>query len=161
MIQYRRISARSRAVVLCTPYSSSASSPLGVTKCVAVQPISAAFRFIFSAKPSTLPPTCSAIITAASLSEFSISAYRRSPSKNCSPSSAPICTRGCPAALADTVTRSWALPCSSARIQVIIFVVLAMGSCVSASFSNSTRPESASIRQAERAYSSDSLISSA
>ena len=55
------------------------------------------------------------------------------------------------AAYADTVTRSSNCALSSVSMQVIIFVVLAIGIGWSASFSINSRPESASINTAERA----------
>ena len=61
--------ASSRAVVSC-PW---AGSPCGLQKCVCISPISAAFAFIFSANPSTLPATWTASATAASFPLRSIS----------------------------------------------------------------------------------------
>ena len=62
-----------------------------------------------------------------------------------------VATFGCPAARADAVTTCCISPCSSARIQVMIFVVLAIGRCSSPFFSKSTLPESPSISTADRA----------
>jgi hypothetical protein len=52
----------------------------------------------------------------------------------------------------DTVTSSFKLPFSKATIQVIILVVLAIGTGLFASFEYNTRPLSASIRQAYVAF---------
>ena len=62
------MSAMARADAPCP----SASSPLGVTKCASA-PSSSARAFIMAAKFSTLPPMCSAMATAASLPERSMS----------------------------------------------------------------------------------------
>ena len=98
----------------------------------------------------------SAIITAASLCDSSIREYRRSPSRNCSPSRTPRCTFGAAAALADAVATVCSCPFSSARMHVMIFVVLAIAIGSVSRFPNSTRPVSPSIRHAAVANSCSS-----
>ena len=147
------IRARSAAVVWWSPPASEASRPFGVTKCVSVQPIAAAFSFISAAKPSMLPPMVSAIITAASLCDSSIREYNRSPSRNCSPSYTPRWTFGAAAAWADAVATVSSSPFSSARMHVIILVVLAIAIGSVSRFPKSTRPVSPSIRHAAVANS--------
>ena len=155
------IFARSSAVVpwleiLLSPSSSGtvfcASRPFGVRNRVFSQPISSAFRFIIPAKPSMLPPTCSAIAIAESLWDSSIMEYSKSSSRKCSPSFIWSLTFGIPAARFDTSTVSDRLPYSSARMQVIILVVLAFARNCSPFFSYKTLPVSPSISTAAVAY---------
>ena len=61
----------------------------------------------------------------------------------------PRCTLGWEAALEDAFTASSPLPFSRARIQVIIFVVLAMGRIISCPFPYRILPVSPSIRTAD------------
>lgn len=108
-------------------------------------PISLAFWFMSFANSSTVPDVCSAMATAASFPEFSISPYISSLS--CISSSFFSATFEPPvqAALLLTTTVSVGRFCSSATMAVIIFVVLAIGTFVFASFSYIILPVDASM----------------
>ena len=131
---YAAILARSAAVVSCVFPSASASSPFGVIKLVPRQPSERAFSFIRCAKAGTLPSIYSAIATAVSLCDSNIREYNRSSRRNLSPFCMPSFTLGMEAACPDTSTGSsqTVVSCSfiysSARMQVMIFVVEAIGS---------------------------------
>ena len=153
-IPYLRIRARSAAVVewIFPLFLSFASSPLGVKKYVSSHPSSAAFRFIISAKSSTLPPTASAIAAAESLWDSSIMEYRRSLRRYLSPFLTCSFTSGIDAARSEIRTSVSGPAFSSARIQVMIFVVLAIGRTSVSFFPYRTRPVSPSSKTAAREF---------
>ena len=160
-IPYLRIRARSSAVVeWIFPLSLSvASSPLGVRKYVSSHPSSTAFRFIISAKFSTLPPTASAIAAAESLWDSSIMEYRRSLRQYLSPFLTCNFTSGIDAARSEIRTSVSGPAFSSARIQVMIFVVLAIGRTSVSFFPYRMRPVSPSSKTAAREFRRSGSVS--
>ena len=88
----------SRAEVICW----SAGSPCGLTKFDCVMPRRRALAFIWSAKPSTEPPTPSAITTAMSFADFTISILIALSSVTVVPGGKPILVGAAAAAFADT-----------------------------------------------------------
>ena len=117
------ISAMSWAVVCWL----SSGSPVGFVNTVLVHPSFCARVFICWTKPSTEPPTCSAICSAISLAEATIMAYRHcstvKTSSTCEEILAPpSVTPETPVAV--MVTSSVSCVFSRARRQVMILTVL-------------------------------------
>ena len=114
-------------------------------------PSSLAVSFISRTNPDWLPPTCSAMATAASFPEHSIRPYSNASRVSCSPSFRYMEEPSVKVASRLTVTMSERFPSRMATRAVMILVVLAISIFPSAFCSYSTRPLSASTRIAAEA----------
>ena len=123
------IFARSAAEMLCTPPTSSPSNPFGVTKCASVHPI---YFCLFIHPPGKLRNGFLARCSWRSplQNHYGIPAsgnIEDPPDKTLPLRAFPDEPSAVPTAFAEAVTRSFGFPFSSARMQVMIFVVLAIG----------------------------------
>ena len=152
MINSLDIRAISRALVTCP----SSSSPLQFLNVVLSIPSSPARSFIRFTNSSSFPHMYSAIATQASLA-LATEMHLRSVSTVCtSPASRNTCDPPMEAAYSEVVTSSSRLivplfRASKISSMVMIFVTLAGGRAVSASFSYRTVPVEASINTADGA----------
>src|SRR5262249_34796536 len=112
--------ARSRADVTWF----SAGRPFGLTKLLCDIPRRRALAFIRSAKPSIDPPTPSAMGTAMSFADFTISIFSALSTVTVVPAAKPILVGCCAAALRDTVSNVLNEIRPSLMARIVVYAVI-------------------------------------